>query len=290
MKSFLGKLFAVVAVLLVPSVAFADPISAVVSVATMAKAATGAMTLMKGITFAASAVSLAGNVTGNKKLARIGAIASLAGGVGMWAESRGLIGAGAAAKGAAGPALGAAGQGASAAATQTAAGEMARAGISAPSGFTPSVVGTPTASGTGIVNTALKAAPNALQNSAGSAPSVMDKIKSFGSGVVDFAKSSPEATMMLASMGQGLAEYLSGVPEMELKNLRSQINVNDANAARIQSQIDDEIRRRENMNAVYQNPNRPQLRANPNASMQISANPFQMPKTGLVAGNMGGGV
>ena len=69
-----------------------DPITAIISIASMAGtyAAAGsfaAMTLMQGITFAGAALSLVGNVTGNKTLSKIGMIAGIAGGVGMFADS-----------------------------------------------------------------------------------------------------------------------------------------------------------------------------------------------------------
>lgn len=68
-----------------------DPVTAIVSIASMAGtyAAAGsfaAMTVMQGITFAGAALSLVGNVTGNKTLSKIGMIAGLAGGVGMFAD------------------------------------------------------------------------------------------------------------------------------------------------------------------------------------------------------------
>jgi hypothetical protein len=73
-----------------------EPISAIIAISTMAGtyAAAGtfaAMTLMQGITFAGAALSLIGNVTGNKTLSKIGMIAGIAGGVGMAAESAGLF-------------------------------------------------------------------------------------------------------------------------------------------------------------------------------------------------------
>lgn len=69
-----------------------DPVSAIISIASMAGtyAAAGsfaAMTIFQGITFAGAALSLVGNVTGNKTLSKIGMIAGLAGGVGMFADS-----------------------------------------------------------------------------------------------------------------------------------------------------------------------------------------------------------
>ena len=73
-----------------------EPISAIIAISTMAGtyAAAGtfaAMTLMQGITFAGAALSLVGNVTGNKTLMKIGAIAGIAGGIGQFAESQGLF-------------------------------------------------------------------------------------------------------------------------------------------------------------------------------------------------------
>ena len=68
-----------------------DPISAIVAISSMAGtyAAAGsfaAMTLMQGLTFVGSALSLVGNVTGNKTLSKIGMIAGLAGGIGQFAD------------------------------------------------------------------------------------------------------------------------------------------------------------------------------------------------------------
>lgn len=68
-----------------------DPVSAVISIASMAStyAAAGtfaAMTLTQGLVFAGAAIGLAGNITGNKTLSKIGMVTGLAGGVGMLAE------------------------------------------------------------------------------------------------------------------------------------------------------------------------------------------------------------
>lgn len=74
-----------------------DPISAAISIGTMfatAEAGFAAMTLMQGITFAGAAVSLVGNITGNKSLMKLGAIAGIAGGIGAFAESQGLFSSG----------------------------------------------------------------------------------------------------------------------------------------------------------------------------------------------------
>ena len=76
-----------------------DPVSAILSVAAMggtyATAGTfAAMTVMQGITFAGAALSLVGNVTGNKTLSKIGMVAGIVGGLGqMGAFGEGIQGA-----------------------------------------------------------------------------------------------------------------------------------------------------------------------------------------------------
>lgn len=69
-----------------------DPVSATLSIAAMGStyAAAGtlaAMTLTQGLVFAGAALSLVGNITGNKTLSKIGMVAGIAGGVGMLAET-----------------------------------------------------------------------------------------------------------------------------------------------------------------------------------------------------------
>jgi hypothetical protein len=71
-----------------------DPVSAIISVATMggtyaAAGSFAAMTVMQGITFAGAALSLVGNVTGNKTLSKIGMVAGIAGGLGQLAGIQG---------------------------------------------------------------------------------------------------------------------------------------------------------------------------------------------------------
>jgi len=87
-----------------------DPVSAILSVASMAgtygaaAAAAGAgagigatfsaMTIMQGLTFAGGALSLVGNVTGNKTLSKVGMAAGIVGGLGqMGAFGEGVKGA-----------------------------------------------------------------------------------------------------------------------------------------------------------------------------------------------------
>lgn len=66
-----------------------DPVSAVVSVGSMIGAASGgiaAMTLTQGLVFAGGALSLVGNISGNKTLSKIGMVTGIAGGIGMLGE------------------------------------------------------------------------------------------------------------------------------------------------------------------------------------------------------------
>ena len=74
-----------------------DPISAAIAIgsmgATYAAAGTfAAMTVLQGITFAGAALSLVGNVTGNKSLMKLGMVVGIAGGIGALAEGAGLFG------------------------------------------------------------------------------------------------------------------------------------------------------------------------------------------------------
>lgn len=76
-----------------------DPVSAVISVLTMtgtyaAAGSFAAMTVLQGVAFAGAALSLVGNVTGNKTLSKIGMVAGLAGGIGALAESAGMFSSG----------------------------------------------------------------------------------------------------------------------------------------------------------------------------------------------------
>ena len=62
-----------------------DPVSAILSVAAMGASYAPMMagSIMAGVTFAGAAVSLVGNVTGNKTLSKIGMVAGIVGGLGQ---------------------------------------------------------------------------------------------------------------------------------------------------------------------------------------------------------------
>lgn len=75
-----------------------DPVSAVISIGTMLATGgavmAGTASLMTGLAFAGAALSLVGNVSGNKSLTKIGMFVGLAGGVGSLAESAGMFSSG----------------------------------------------------------------------------------------------------------------------------------------------------------------------------------------------------
>lgn len=75
-----------------------DPISAIVSIATLASTAgavfAGTASLMTGLAFAGAALSLVGNITGNEFLSKAGMVVGIVGGVGALAESAGMFSSG----------------------------------------------------------------------------------------------------------------------------------------------------------------------------------------------------
>jgi hypothetical protein len=72
-----------------------DPLSAAISIFSMytsgAAIAANGLTLLSGLQFVGSALSLVGNITGNKTLSQIGMVAGLAGGIGSLASDFGLF-------------------------------------------------------------------------------------------------------------------------------------------------------------------------------------------------------
>jgi hypothetical protein len=72
-----------------------DPLSAAISIFSMytsgAAIAANGLTLLSGLQFVGSALSLVGNITGNKTLSQIGMVAGIAGGIGSLASDFGLF-------------------------------------------------------------------------------------------------------------------------------------------------------------------------------------------------------
>lgn len=293
-----------------------DPISAIVSISAMAGtyAAAGgfaAMTLMQGVAFAGAALSLVGNVTGNRTISKIGMVAGLAGGVGMLAESF----TGQAIGGTLGETFGAGAQASSGAAaplsqTPTAAPPATPAGVEitpvrAP-GMAPASMAAPSAGPSAAQMVSQANATNmpmeSLLQQLGEpvAPELVNQIrpltvgerlvqgaKDVGSGVMSMSKNNPAAALMLGNAVGSVADWLSGKTDAEIDALRSQVGFADARAQQIQEEIEREKRRRANLNAGY-------LQVNPNVQVDMNrgvtppggAAPAAMPAAGMPASGM----
>jgi hypothetical protein len=285
-----------------------DPVSAILSVAAMggtyATAGTfAAMTVMQGITFAGAAVSLVGNITGNKKLSKIGMVAGIVGGLGqMGAFGKGIQDAkfGDSFRSTVdtsaipnGPATEPLKLTPASTSTTTVAGEPTNiaaygktTAANAPAmtggapGVTPqaNIPGSPTYTAPPPVDasslasaTAPAAAPTGLLDRAMSGTMEMGKdiyggLKSAGSGLMDFTKKYPEGAMLIGQTAAPIAEYLSGKTDAEIAALEAQTGYADTRALQMQEEIAKEKRRRENLSQGYAQVNTG-INVNPNASM-----------------------
>lgn len=304
-----------------------DPISAAISIASMGAtyAAAGtfaAMTVMQGITFAGAALSLVGNVTGNKSLMKLGMVAGIAGGIGALAEGAGLF-----ESGNLGEKLGI---------TTSVPDEALRAGSSAvtPGAQSPVVDGVQTSP---VVDAA--SAPPAVNNqplnvnapggatnplnapnpgtdilgrplpqmsvapgmggpnlSAGvpAGPGVIDSIKAgnymdaakaAGSGAMDLLKNNPTGAYVAAQAVGAVANVLSGKTGAELEALKANTGYANAKALEVQEAIAKEQRRRANIANGYATVKTGGMTVNPNANI---AQPWQQQaSTGLISGARG---
>lgn len=261
-----------------------DPVSAIISIGTMYGTTAGfttavaSMTVMQGITFAGAALSLVGNITGNKTLSKIGMVAGIAGGIGSLAESAGIISktptlgqtfGGTPTPAAttpaplsqtptgtttvAGPQTNVAAYGQTTVANAPAMtpdslpgvtaqtnvpGSWATANVPPPSVTPPPVAATP-------------AAQSLFDKSMALGKNAWEGTKAAGSAVMDFTKAYPEGAIMIGATAQPVADYLSGKTDAEIAALEAQTGYADANALRIQEEIAKEKRRRENLNAGY---------------------------------------
>lgn len=339
-----------------------DPVSAVLSIATMAGTYAPMMAggIMAGVTFAGAAVSLVGNITGNKTLSKIGMVAGIVGGLGQmgafgegiqsakWGDSfsstvdtsaltsntsnaPGNLATGNQAQGT----ITASDQAARNAelANQTQVTSANRAAMAAPDG---SIAGGAGQSAGGSSNAAFgqanRVAPvdptsarlqgytevpnlaaagqegagwryftNNTNNSIAIDPAgkvfqdgvqitgagggkfgfgdyanmAWEGTKDIAGGTFDWIKSNPYGALAVGQIAQPVADWLSGKTDAEIDALKAQTGYADANALRIQEEIDKEKRRRANLNAGYAQVNTG-INVNPNASMGLIAQ--QMPQ------------
>lgn len=275
-----------------------DPVSAVISLATMggtyaAAGSFAAMSVMQGITFAGAALNLVGNVSGNKTLQKIGMVAGIAGGIGQLAgiqgptlgETFGKVGIGSSTPSVA-PVTGASPT-SSLAQTPTA-GPSQYAGVNVQPGATtaaptaaaptaaPTPVGTASPGFTGGSSYTGAYTPpdmsiatsDALKTAgAGGGGGVWESVKGAGKSLMDFTKENPGAAVMLGSTASTLADYLSGKTDAEIDALEAQKDLYGAKAAEVQEAINNERRRRQNLNEGWAQVNTG-IKVNPNISMK----------------------
>jgi hypothetical protein len=300
-----------------------DPISAAISIASMGAtyAAAGtfaAMTVLQGITFAGAALSLVGNVTGNKSLMKLGMVANLAGGIGALAEGAGLFGpegsgnlgeklgittsvpdealrAGSStvAPGTQAPVLdGAQTSPVVDAASAPSAVNNRSLNVNTPGGATPSL-NAPNP-GTDILGRQLPQmsyAPGMGPNMTPAVPAgpgfvdsikagnYMDAAKAAGSGAMDLLKNNPTGAYVAAQAVGAVANVLSGKTGAELEALKANTGYANAKALEVQEAIAKEQRRRANAANGY---------GNVNTSMTVNTNASMAPSpAGLITGARG---
>jgi hypothetical protein len=233
------------------------------------KGAVMAAGIMKSMAVAGTALSVVGAATKNQKLAKIGAVV---GGIGTLG-TMGAFGAGAKTLGMSASAKAAAAAKAASAATPMTATRSAlqssvsptlktattgRAGGLLASGVTPMASPAVTA-----------AAPRTLLGTVGGA------LKTAG----NWVSKNPELAQVLAAGTGEVANFLSGKTDAEIREMESKIDVNDATARTALEAIEQEKRRRQNLNQGY-------LTVNPVIGLPGQPNPYQSP--GLLAQNMPG--
>ena len=301
-----------------------DPISAAIAIGSMGAtyAAAGytfaAMTVMQGIAFAGAALSLVGNVTGNKSLMKLGMVVGLAGGIGALAEGAGLF-----ESGNLGEALGIGGAETTTSALSntpvnsnvqvnaipdagpanvTTSGPLADVGTSTQNELASrqaQLLNNPATENVQLLSKTQLAAPtaNTFGQTPGLAgpnavapagPGVMDSIKAgnygqalstAGGKAMDLLKDNPTGAYVAAQAVGAVANVLSGKTGAELEALKANTGYANAKALEVQEAIAKEQRRRANAANGYGNVNT-SMKVNTNTSM--AANP-----AGLITGARG---
>lgn len=228
-----------------------DPISAAISIGAMAASygSIGMATiggLMAGLTFAGGALSLIGNISGNKTLSKIGMVAGITGGIGSLASSSGLFGSSQAATGAG----------------STASSGSGLVKSAAPGAQTPIVDGVKAAGVGQATDVASKMAADAgsiivpspdlnviaprtgLQQLASGA-------KELGRDAMSFAKENPAGALVAGNAVTGMANWLSGKSDAEIEQLEGQAALYGARGEQVRFEIEREKERRANLNNGY---------------------------------------
>ena len=233
---------------------------AVIAVAGAVKGAVAAAGVMKSLAVAGTAMSAVGALTKNEKLMKVGAVVGTIGSLG----TMGAFGAGAKTLG-----MSQAAKSAATAAATTAAKGAATA-YAAPAGQT---LTRQAMQGRGPLNAAAGGYQSAAQSGGGllrsqiatqatsglmppaPPPSLFQKgVTAVGSALrtgAGLVRDNPEVAQILATGGVELSNYLSGKTDADIDLLKSQIRSSDANAQQTLQAIDDEKRRRQNLNQGY---------------------------------------
>ena len=215
------KKLLILLLLLSPVAAWADPISAIVGLASIAGsgvAVTGfaGLTLASGAMLAGGVLTLAGSITGNKKLAALGSLVGVAGGIGSMLSGS----AAGAAGGAAADAGETASAGAKALAQTPAAGGGTVAGGEAAAAADAGEAAVGEATNSAATQVQPSATKSALYGPAGygatSGGGVLDQLAAAGKGVSNFVKKNSELVNLGGGLLKGAAEGYSN--EQLLKN------------------------------------------------------------------------
>jgi len=285
-----------------------DPISAIISIATMGGtyAAAGSfatMTLMQGLTFAGAALSLAGNVSGNSTLSKIGMIAGIAGGIGSIAESAGWIDktstlgetfGGKAANTVSAPTpIGSqtpttTGNTSPSVDTSGARGyqNFTNQSVTAPNVTVPDVVAMAPANSQTVQSMSQGLPASAVKsiNSAAGGTAATTGGSSVAGGFMEYVNKNPGVVMLGGQLASGLGDWLSGKTDAEIAALQAQSSANQANAdlagirkEELEAALAREKLRREQLNAGY---------TGVNASFQVNPYVAQAAQSeqGLIAG------
>jgi len=292
-----------------------DPISAAISIGSMfltgAEVLAGTASLMEGLSFAGAAVSLIGNVSGNKDLMKLGMAANIVGGLGQFAEytmgetfgksmgdtfgyGANATNAGNATRSLGQSAVQAPGPQAAPSATPPSATPPALGPSNAPvpglntgiPNMADSVLVPP--SGAWSPNAGTMGGPTPLGGPTPAPPGIIDQIKAgnygqaisqAGTNAMDALKNNPTGAYVAAQTIGGVANWLSGKTDAELDALKANTGYANAKAQEVQAALDREKARRANLNASYGSVNAG-FTVNPNAVVQ---QPWAQ-QPGLIAG------
>ena len=221
---------------------------AVIAVAGAVQGAVAAAGIMKSLAIAGTAMSAVGALTKNPKLTKIGAVVGTVGSLG----TMGAFGAGAktlgmsqAAKTAATAYAAPAGQ------TFTRQAMQGRGPLNAAAGGYQSAA----QSGGGLLRSQIATQATSGLMPPAPPPSLFQRgVTAAGSALktgAGLVRDNPEVAQILATGGVELSNYLSGKTDADIDLLKSQIRSSDANAQQTLQAIDDEKRRRQNLNQGY---------------------------------------